>query len=74
MNQKFLLEAKKMARKAGFHDVKRVGKWNGYEVFEPIFTDGNTHLIGFPQYILHKDGKLRWTENHEESLDIMVAL
>ncbi len=32
MKQKILLEAKKMAKEAGFHDAKRIGQWKGYEV------------------------------------------
>ncbi len=71
MKQKILLEAKKMARNVGFHDAKHIRAWNGHEVVEPIFTDGETHFVGFRQYILYKDGKLRWTEGHEESLCIM---
>jgi hypothetical protein len=43
-------------------------------VIEPIFTDGETHFIGFPQYILCNDGKLRWTEDYKESFDIMDEL
>ncbi len=62
MKRKILLEAKKKAREAGFHDAKRVGRWEEHEVVEPIFTDGVTHFIGFPQYIRCKDGKLRWTK------------
>lgn len=60
-----------MARKADYHDVKRAGSWKGYEVIEPIFTDGKIHFCGIPQYILCKGGALRWTEDDEESLDIM---
>lgn len=60
-----------MARKAAYHDVKRIGTINGYVVLEPIFTDGETHVIGIPQFILYKDGKLRWTDSMEESFEIM---
>lgn len=74
MKRKILLEAKRMAKEAGFHDAKRVGVWKDCEVVEPIFTDGEDHFIGFPQYILYKDGKLRWTKGYEESLDIMGGL
>lgn len=74
MESFFLLEAKKMAREAGFHDAKRVGKWKEYEVIEPFFTDGGTHFIGFPQYILCKGRVLRWAKGYEESLDIMDAI
>ena len=74
MKQKILLEAKRMAREAGYHDAKRIGTWKEYEVVEPIFTDEDTHFIGFPQYILFKDGNMRWTKDYQESLDIMDAL
>ncbi len=74
MKREFLLEAKRMARKAGFHDARRVGTWDGYELAEPIFTDGETHFTGFPQYILCKEGKLRWTKDYEESMEVMDAL
>ena len=70
MKQKILHEAKKMAKEAGFHDAKRIGQWKGYEVVEPIFTDGEVHYIGFPQYILCKDGKLRWTSNMDECMAV----
>lgn len=71
MKQGILAEARKMAKEAGFHDVKRAGSWKGYEVIEPIFTDGEIHYCGLPQYILCKGGALRWTEDDEESLAIM---
>lgn len=74
MKQKFLFEAKEMARGVGFHDVKHVGKWKGHDVIEPIFTDNETHFIGFPQYLLFKDGALRWAKGYKESLDIMDAV
>lgn len=74
MKLKTLLEAKEMAREIGFHDVKYVGKWKGHDVIEPIFTDNETHFIGFPQYILYKNGVLRWTKGYKESLDIMDAV
>lgn len=74
MKQKKLLEAKKKAREAGYHDAKHVGTWKEYEVVEPIFTDGETHFIGFPQYILLKDRKMRWTKDYNESVEIMDAL
>lgn len=74
MKRKILQEAKRMARTAGFHDVRIIGKWEDYEVAEPIFTDGKMHCIGFPQYILCKDGVLRWSKDNEEGLRIMDTL
>ncbi len=40
----------KMAKEAGFHDAKQIGEWNGYEVVEPIFTDGEVHYVGLLVY------------------------
>jgi len=72
MNKKNLNRAKKMAREAGYHDVKYLGRWKGHEIVEPIFTDGAVHYIGLPQYILSYGGdKLRWTKDADESIAIM---
>ena len=65
---------KEMARKYGFHDVEYAGKWKNCKVYEAIFTDGREHCIGFPQYIIEENGKLRWTKDWEESLAVMDAL
>ncbi len=73
MKQKYLQEAKKMARNLGYHDAVRRGTWNGFEVVEPVFTDDEMHIIGLPQYILYKDGELKWTKGME-GLKIMSAL
>lgn len=63
---------KDIARKQGFDDAKYVGKWREHKVYEAIFTDGETHCIGFPQYIIKEGGDiLRWSKNWEESMDIM---
>lgn len=60
-----------LARKNGFHSVKRLGMWQNHNVYEPIFTDNEIHYIGFPQFILVKDGKIRWTKDCNESMDIL---
>lgn len=62
-----------MAQEAGFDDVKPLGKWRSYEVAEAIFTDGEIHYIGYPQFILVKGGKLRWSKDADESIAIMDA-
>lgn len=74
MKDIYFQKAKEMARLASFHDVRRRGKWHGYTVLEPIFTDGELHFTGIPQYILYMDGKLRWTESMEESFEVMDSL
>lgn len=73
MNEKILSKARKMAREAGFGDVMPLGRWKGFDVAEAIFTDGEIHYIGYPQFILSKDGKLRWSNDSDESLAIMDA-
>ena len=65
---------KKMTKENCFHDVNYIGMWNRHKVYEPIYTDGKEHDIGYPQYILSKGNSLRWTKNWEESLDIMTTL
>lgn len=65
---------KEIAKKYGFDDVKYIGKWKSYKVYEPFFADDETHLIGYPQYILQKGEKIRWVKDFKESLSIMDAL
>ena len=64
---------KEMAEKYGFHDVKYIGKWKKHNVYEPIFTDEETHMIGFPQYLLERNGTVRWAESSDESMDIFFS-
>ena len=46
---------KAFAIQQGFQDIKPLGKYNDSDIYQPIFTDGKTHIVGFPQYILVKD-------------------
>lgn len=62
------------ARKSIYDKVKYIGKWDGYEVWEPGFSDNQPRYTGFPQFILTKDGELRWSRNDKESQSIMDAL
>lgn len=74
MKRRFILRAKRMAREAGFHDAKKVSEWNGYIVFEPFFDDEIMRYIGYPQFILLKSEKMRWTKNNKESLLILDSI
>ena len=71
MKRKNLETAKKMAKEAGFHDVIQLPGWKGYRVAEPVFTDGEEHCTGPVQYLLAKEGKIRWA-TPEESEEITV--
>jgi hypothetical protein len=74
MNEKITKIAKKMAQKSIYDDVKYLGKWNGYDVYEPTFNDDEDHFIGIPQFLLAKGEKLRWTKTQDESFAIMDRL
>lgn len=73
MNKKNLSRARKMAQESIYDDAQYVGRWNDFEVYEPIFNDDEEHFIGLPQYILAKGDTLRWT-NDTEGLDILRDL
>jgi hypothetical protein len=60
-----------MATDSIYDDAVCVGIWNGYEVYEPIFNDDEEHFIGFPQFIIAKNGEIRWTRDDKESMEIM---
>lgn len=57
-----------------YDGARLIGKWNGFEVYEPIFADNEPHYIGFPQFIIakanKKGNKMRWA-NAEEARAIM---
>lgn len=50
---------KAFAIKQGFQDIKLLGKYKDYDIYQPIFTDGKTHIVGMPQYILVKDEDIK---------------
>lgn len=62
------------ARKSIYDRVKYLGKWKGFEVWEPGFSDGVVRYTGFPQFILVKGSEMRWTRDDKESQSIMDAL
>lgn len=62
-----------MAQESIYDDAQYVGRWNGFEVYEPIFNDDEVRFTGLPQYILAKGGTLRWTHD-TEGLDVLHDL
>lgn len=62
------------AKNSIFTTVTYIGKWKDYDVWEPGFDDDEPHYIGFPQFILVKDDKIRWSKDDDESREIMKAL
>lgn len=45
-------DIKTFAIKQGFQDVKEIGKYKEFTVYQPFFTDNKKHIVGYPQYIL----------------------
>lgn len=64
----------RFARKSIYDKVKYIGKWKGFDVWEPGFSDDEPRFIGFPQFILVKGSEMRWTIDYSESQAIMGAL
>lgn len=61
-----MTEIEEIARKKLLGDgVERLGVWNGYEVWEPIYNEP-VFISYCPFVILVKDGKARLS-THEES-------
>ncbi|MBD5309137.1 MAG: hypothetical protein HDS10_01725 [Bacteroides sp.] len=48
----------KFAQKSIYDKVKHLGIWQGYDVWEPGFSDDEPRFTGFPQFILAKDGEI----------------
>jgi hypothetical protein len=71
MGKNNLLHAKNLAKRYGYDGATHLGKWNGYEVYEPTYDDDVVRYTGFPQFILAKDGVMRWTADSAESSAIM---
>lgn len=64
----------KIVKESFYDSVRFVGRWRGYDVYEPFFSDGIPRFLGFPQYILFKEGESRWTADREESLSVMKSI
>lgn len=50
---------KALAKSYGFHDIKKLGSMNEYEVYDLIFTDGIERMIGYPHFILVKENEIK---------------
>ncbi len=67
MNDELMTEIEEIARKKLLGEgVERLGEWNGYEVWEPKYSQ--VVFLGYPFVIFVKDGKAR-ISTPEESLE-----
>jgi len=64
----------KFAQSSIYDTADYIGKWNGYDVYEPGWNDDEPHCVGFPSFILVKDDNIRWTKDWDESRAIMSVL
>ena len=62
----------RFAREYGFDRAKRVGTYNGYDVYSPYMSSGANPIIGFPHFILVKDNEIEMYVDND--LKVMDAL
>ena len=65
------MNAEAYAKKIGYVTAKKIGRWNNYDVHEPLLdpADG-IPITGIPVFILSRGGEVR-TSTVEESMEIM---
>ena len=64
------MEIKDFAVENGYDDVKYIGEWKGYKVFNPIIKSDKPLCLGYPLKILKKNDELR-ISSIPESLEIL---
>lgn len=67
-----LKRAVQMSKQSIYDGARFIGKWNGFDVYEPTFAGNEPRFIGFPQFILAKSGVVRWC-TEDETRPIMNA-
>lgn len=55
----------KLAKELGFDTAEKKPDWNGYEVFEPCYSDGGEYFTGDPLVILYQNGAARYSTIEE---------
>jgi len=55
----------KFAKEQGYNDIIYLNKWNGYDVYEPVFSLGEVAFVGPPLVILVKDKTIRMSTVEE---------
>lgn len=68
------MNAEAYAKKIGYVTAKKIGRWNNYDVYEPLMdpADG-IPITGIPVFILSRGGEVR-TSTPDESFKIMDNL
>jgi hypothetical protein len=58
------MTVKEFAKKQGYVDALPLGKWHGYDAYEPVF-DGDIAYVGPPLMILAKGNEMRMSTPEE---------
>ena len=56
---------KAYAKKMGYDDALYIGKWRGYDVYEPTFEGSGPHFVGPPLVILVRGRSIRMSTVEE---------
>lgn len=64
-------KVKDFAKQQGYDDVLPIGKWKGFDAYEPVFNGEEPSFIGVPLLILVKGDSIRMSTVDEafEQLD-----
>jgi hypothetical protein len=64
-------KVKDFAKQQGYDDVLSIGKWKGFDAYEPVFNGEEPSFIGVPLLILVKGDSIRMSTVDEafEQLD-----
>lgn len=64
-------KVKDFAKQQGYDDVFSIGKWKGFDAYEPVFNGEEPSFIGVPLLILVKGDSIRMSTVDEafEQLD-----
>jgi len=49
------------AQEHGYDSVVRVGKWRGYDIYEPVFDNDKVNIVGIPLMIIADGDNIRMT-------------
>ena len=53
------------AQQQGYDSAEYIGKWRGYDVYEPLFAGEEVACVGSPLIILVKGSKIRMSTEDE---------
>jgi len=58
-------EVIKFAKDQGYETAEPLGTWQGYDVYEPIYSKDGVSYIGYPLMIMVKGDEIRMSTDEE---------